>query len=81
MKSHNGNQYIKNNGKLDQKGIPTTLLKSLREPIVSVTRVNNFLLITTFAISLVGFQKLFLFWVAGIVLVETMFGTGVVMGI
>jgi len=55
-----------------QKRIPATLLKVaeriLAGPSASVSRLNNFLLIRLFPVSLVGFQKFFLFWVAGIIL-------------
>ena len=55
-----------------QKSIPATLSKvaerSLAGSLASVSRLNDFLLIRLFPVSLVGFQKLFLFWVAGIIL-------------
>ena len=55
-----------------QKSIPATLSneaeRTLARPSASVSRLNNFLLIRLFPVSLVGFQKFFLFWVAGIIL-------------
>ena len=55
-----------------QKSIPATLSKvaerTFAGPSASVSRLNNFLLIRLFPVSLVGFQKFFLFWVAGIIL-------------
>ena len=69
-----------------QKSIPATPWKvaerTLAGPSASVSRLNNFLLIRLFPVSLVGFQKFFLFWVAGIILKtwEAELETGVVIG-
>ena len=76
LKSHKGNLYIRDNGNfciiLPEKYIATlSTLAELRlwnAPFVSATRVDNFLLIELFQVSLVGFQKFFLFWVAGMIL-------------
>ena len=55
-----------------QKSIPATLSnkaeRTLAGPSASVSRLNNFLLIRLFLVSLMGFQKFFLFWVGGIIL-------------
>ena len=55
-----------------QKSIPATLSKvaerTLAGPLASISRLNNFLLIRLFPVSLMIFQKFFLFWVAGIIL-------------
>ena len=55
-----------------QKSIPATLSnkteRTLTGPSASVSRLNNFLLIRLFLVSLMGFQKFFLFWVGGIIL-------------
>jgi len=54
------------------KSIPATLSKvaerTLAGTSASVSRLYNFLLIRLFPVSLMGFQKFFLFWVAGIIL-------------
>ena len=54
-----------------KKSIPATLSKvakrTLAGPLASVSRLNNFLLIRLFLVSLMGFQKFFLFWVGGII--------------
>ena len=42
-------------------------LRHWSAPSVSATRMDKFLLIKLFPVSLVGFQKLFLFWVASII--------------
>ena len=69
-----------------QKSISTTLSKvaerTLAGPSASVSRLNNFLLIRLFPVSLAGFQKFFLFWVAGIILKGWVaeLETGVVIG-
>ena len=68
------------------KSIPATLSKkaerTLAEPSASVSRLNNFLLIRLFPVPLVGFQKFFLIWVAGIILkgLEAELEMGVVIG-
>ena len=51
-------------------------------PLVSVTRMDNFILIELFPVSLMGYQKFFLFWVAGIILKgwEAELETAVVIG-
>ena len=55
-----------------QKSILATLSnkaeRTLAGPLASVSRLNNFLLIRLFLLSLMGFQKFFLFWVSGIIL-------------
>ena len=55
-----------------QKSIPATLSneakRTLAGPSASVSRLKNFLLIRLFPVFLVGFQKFFLFLVAGIIL-------------
>ena len=67
-----------------QKSIPATLSneakRTLAGPLASVSRLNNFLLIRLLPVSLMGFQKFFLFRVAGITLKcwEADLGTGVV---
>ena len=69
------------------KSIPATLSniakRTLAGPLASVSRLNNFLLIRLFLVSLMGFQKFFLFWVGGIILEdrEAKLATGVVIGI
>ena len=69
------------------KSIPATLSKVVERilagPLASISRLNNFLLIRLFPVSLVGFQKFFLFWVAGIILKgwEAELETGVVLRI
>ena len=54
------------------ESIPATLSnvaeRTLAGPSASVSRLNNFLLIRIFPVSLMGFQKFFLFWIAGIIL-------------
>ena len=70
-----------------QKSIPATLLneaeRTLEGPSASVSRLNNFLLIRLFPVSLVGFHKFFLFWVGGIILKgwEAELATALVIGI
>ena len=55
-----------------QKSTSATLSKVVERilagPLASISRLNNFLLIRLFQVSLMGFQKFFLFWVAGIIL-------------
>ena len=55
-----------------QKSIPETLANEAERILAghsaSVSRLNNFLLIRLFLVSLMGFQKFFLFWVGGIIL-------------
>ena len=70
-----------------QKSIPATLSneaeRTLAGPSASVSRLNNFLLIRLFLVSLMGFQKFFLFWIGGIILEgwKVELTTGVVIGI
>ena len=69
-----------------QRSIPATLSnvaeRTFAGPLASVSRLNNFLLIKLFPVSLVEFQKFFLFWVAGIILKtwEAELETGIVIG-
>ena len=69
-----------------QKSVPVALSdeaeRTLAGSSASVSRLNNFLLIRLFPVSLVGFQKFFLFWVAGIILKgwEAELETAVVIG-
>ena len=69
------------------ESIPATLLnvaeRTLSGPSASVSRLNNFLLIRLFPASFVGFQKFFLFLVAGVIFEgwEAELTTGVVIGI
>ena len=69
-----------------QKSIPATLSneaeRTLAGPSASVSRLNNFLLIRLFLVSLMGFQKFFLFWVGGIILkgLEAELATALVIG-
>ena len=68
------------------ESIPATLSnvaeRTLAGLSASVSRLNNFILIRLFPFSLVGFQKFFLFWIAGIILKtwEAELETGVVIG-
>ena len=69
------------------ESIPATLSnvaeRTLAGPSASVSRLNNFLLIRLFPVSLMGFQKFFLFWVGGIILEgwKAELATAVVIGI
>ena len=69
-----------------QKSIPATLSniadRTLAGLSASVSRLNNFLLIRLFPVSLAGFQKFSLFWIAGIILKdwEAELETGIVIG-
>ena len=70
-----------------QKSIPATLAnvakRALPGTLASVSRLNFFLLIRIFPVSLMGFQKFLLFWIAGIILKcwEAELETAVVIGI
>ena len=54
------------------ESIPATLSnlaeRTLAGPSASVSRLSNFLLIRLFPVSLMGFQKFFLFWIDGVIL-------------
>ena len=90
LKSYEGNLYIRDYGNFGiikpEKYIATlstlTELRHCSAPLVSVTRMDNLLLIELFSVSPVGFQKFFLFWVVGIILKgrEAELEMGVVIG-